>query len=44
MEYLKLANTVVVLKLDGWRESKGVKAEIAYAARHGIPVAYMEAD
>jgi hypothetical protein len=30
-----------VVMMDGWRESKGVKAEIAIAAELGLPVKYI---
>lgn len=33
---------IVVLKMDGWQESRGVQAEIRYAEAHGIPVDYIE--
>jgi hypothetical protein len=33
---------IVVLKMDGWQESRGVQAEICYAEAHGIPVDYIE--
>ena len=29
-----------VITLPGWRESKGVTAEIAYATERGIPISY----
>jgi len=32
---------VVVLMLDGWKESKGVTAEIAIAREIGLPVTYL---
>lgn len=36
-------DSLTVLMLDGWKESKGVQAEIEIAKRLGIPVEYMEA-
>jgi hypothetical protein len=36
--FLGLANRLLVLQLPGWRESAGLKAEIAMAADFGIPV------
>ena len=39
---LSHCSRVVVLKVDGWRESKGVLAEIAKAYELRIPVEYME--
>lgn len=39
---LKSAKRVVVLMLDGWKYSKGVKEEISLAAKYGIPVEYVE--
>ena len=32
---------IVVLMLDGWRESKGVRAEIEYMSRRGIAAEYL---
>lgn len=32
------ASSLLVLCLDGWKESAGVQAEIAFAERCGIPV------
>lgn len=32
---------VIVCMMDGWRESKGVTAEIEIAHRYGIPVEYL---
>lgn len=34
-------DAVLVLQLDGWKESVGVQAEIAYAKENGIPVEYI---
>lgn len=39
---LEYADELVVLTLPGWKESRGVQAEIAHAQIHGIPVRYME--
>lgn len=36
------ASRLIVLKLDGWRESRGVTEEIEFARDNGIPVEYME--
>jgi len=33
---------VIILKLDGWQESIGVKGEVEIAEEFGIPVEYME--
>ena len=41
---LRCASRVVVLMLDGWRQSKGIAAEIAAAEAVGIPVEYMAHD
>lgn len=41
LPFLDYATRVVVLTLDGWRESRGVQAEIKYAMDHGLPVYYM---
>lgn len=39
---LSLCGALVVLKLDGWQESRGVAAEIALAQGMGLPIEYME--
>jgi hypothetical protein len=41
IEYLLLSERVIVLCLDGWRESTGVNAEIDIAKQLGIPISYM---
>ncbi len=40
--FLEHCIKVVVLKLDGWELSAGVKGEIAIAEELGIPVEYLE--
>lgn len=32
---------LVILRLDGWEESKGVKIEYDWAATKGIPIEYL---
>lgn len=34
---------VMVLKLDGWEDSRGVREEVNYANQRGVPVHYLEA-
>ena len=36
--HLERCDEIVVLALDGWRESKGVQAEVAIARELGMPV------
>lgn len=38
---LSLCDDLYVLMLDGWKESRGVQAEIKYAERFGIPISYV---
>ena len=38
-DIIKASDEVWVLMLDGWRESRGVKAEMDYAHEIGVPVA-----
>lgn len=40
--YLQACDEVVVLKLDGWQQSRGVQAEIAMARALGKPVSFIE--
>lgn len=42
LSMLSKADQVVVLMIDGWEESKGVKAEIEYAQANNIPVRYRQ--
>lgn len=39
--FISMSHKIVVVTADGWRESKGVTAEIAMAEEFGIPVEYM---
>jgi len=41
--HLEACEEVVVLMLDGWRESVGVQAEIAIARKLGKPVTFLSA-
>jgi hypothetical protein len=43
-EHLERCDEVVVLTLDGWRDSIGVQAELRHAAVLGKPVRYVEPD
>lgn len=42
--FVTTAEKVLVLRLDGWKESKGVSAEIDIAVAAGIPVEFMDPD
>ena len=37
---LRRCEWMIVLKLDGWRESEGLEAEVTFADLLGIPVSY----
>jgi nucleoside 2-deoxyribosyltransferase len=39
---LKHADRLMVLRLDGWMESRGMAAEIEYAEANGIPIEYID--
>jgi len=41
-EQLACCDELVVLRLDGWRESVGVQAEIAEAAELGKPLRFLD--
>ena len=43
-KYLRRCDGVVVLMLDGWRESAGVRAEIRLAGELGKPMTYLAAE
>ncbi len=40
-EHLRRCDEVVVLTLEGWRESVGIAAELKIAADLGMPIAYL---
>jgi len=40
-EHLRKCDEVVVLMLDGWRESRGVQAEIDLAIEMDLPIRYL---
>ncbi len=40
---LACASALWVYKMTGWKESRGVTAEIEFAKEHGIPIRYLEA-
>ena len=42
LEHLATCNEVVVLKLDGWQQSRGIQAEVARARALGKPVSFIE--
>lgn len=42
-EHLRRSDEILVLTLDGWRESVGVLAEIELAQQFGKPVRYINA-
>ena len=42
LEHLAVCDEVVVLKLDGWQQSRGVQAEVARARALGKPVSFLE--
>lgn len=39
--FMDAACGLIVLELDGWRESRGVKIEGVYFARRGVPIVHM---
>lgn len=43
-EHLKRCDELVVLMLDGWKESRGVQAEIRIARELGKPVRFLDPD
>ena len=42
LEILARCDEVIVLKLPGWDESRGVQAEVATARKLGKPVSYVD--
>ena len=41
-EMVEAADVLVILKMDGYKESAGVKFELEVALEQGIPIAYLE--
>lgn len=39
-QFLTIADKLVVITIEGWKESTGVQAEIDYAKQHDIPIEY----
>lgn len=39
---LSRCDGLLVLMLDGWKESRGVRAETYYAIEHDMPIEYLE--
>jgi hypothetical protein len=40
--FMHFCSEIVVLKLDGWQDSRGVQREIAFFKAHGRPIRYLE--
>ena len=40
--YISFCYKIVVLKIEGWEQSKGVRAEMAIAKEMNIPIEFME--
>lgn len=40
--FLNRAQGLIVYKLNGWQESKGVTEEIEFAKKHNMPIIYLE--
>lgn len=43
-EFLRRSDELWVVMMDGWRQSKGVQAEIKIARYLGLPIAYVDPD
>lgn len=41
---LSCCHTLIVLRIDGWQESKGIQAELQIAAELGITIEYIDPD
>jgi Domain of unknown function (DUF1937) len=40
--FMEMCSEMVVIQLDGWQESSGIRREIAYFNDHKKPIRYME--
>ncbi len=43
-QILYKCDKLLVVKMEGWEKSRGVKDEMSIARDHGIPIEYMEYD
>jgi hypothetical protein len=41
ISFLDKCNELHILTLEGWEESRGIKMEIEYAKKKGIPIKYI---
>lgn len=41
---MDVCNTLIVAKMDGWQESKGIAHEIAFFERFGKPIFHLDPD
>lgn len=41
-EFLRRCDRLIVVKLQGWEQSRGVQAEIELAKSRSLPIEYME--
>jgi nucleoside 2-deoxyribosyltransferase len=42
LDFIDWCDVVAVMKIDGWKESKGIRKELEFAALHGKPVMEIE--
>jgi len=42
LDVLKHCDLLMVYRLDGWEDSRGIATEIAFAEANGIPVEYID--
>jgi hypothetical protein len=40
--FMKMCSEMVVIRLDGWESSNGIRREIAYFTDHKKPIRYMD--
>lgn len=43
-EFLQLCSDLYIVTLDGWKESKGVQAEMALAKMLHLPISFIDTD
>jgi hypothetical protein len=41
-QFICASKKIIIITLDGWKESKGVSLEIAIAKKYGIPIEYLD--
>lgn len=41
-QFIRISINLIVVMLDGWRESRGLKLEMEIAKKYGVPIEYLD--